>query len=145
MDCGIPGFSAHHDLLEFAQTHTRWVTDAIQTSHPLLPPSPLAFIFPSTGSFPMSQLFTSCGQNIGASASVHPVIIQLWFTLGLTDLISLLSKVLKSLLQHYSWKHQFFSAQPSLWSDSHIHSKLLGKSIALARQTFSARWWVSAF
>ena len=50
--------------------------------------------FPASGSFPMSQLFASVGQNIGASASasVLPMNIQSWFPLGLTGLISLLSK-----------------------------------------------------
>ena len=68
----------------------------------------------------------------------------IYFRIDWFDLLAV-QGMLKSLLQHYSWKHQFFSVQPSLWSDSHIHSKLLGKSIALAGQTISAKWWVSAF
>ena len=43
MDCSMPGFPAHHKLLELVQTHVHWVSDAIQTSHPLLSPSPPAF------------------------------------------------------------------------------------------------------
>ena len=43
MDCSTPGFSVLHHLLEFDQTHAHWVSDAIQLSHPLSPPSPLAF------------------------------------------------------------------------------------------------------
>ena len=43
MDCSTPGFPVLHYLLEFAQTHAHWVGDAIQTSHPLSPPSPPAF------------------------------------------------------------------------------------------------------
>ena len=42
MDCSMPGFPAHHKLLELVQTHVHWVSDAIQTSHPLLSPSPHA-------------------------------------------------------------------------------------------------------
>ena len=42
MDCSMPGFPVLHCLLEFAQTHIHWVNDAIQPSHPLLPPSPSA-------------------------------------------------------------------------------------------------------
>ena len=64
----MPGFPALHCLPEFAQTHIHLVGDAIQSSHPhspLLLPS----IFPASESFPMSQLFTSGGQSIGASAS----------------------------------------------------------------------------
>jgi len=56
--------------------------------------------FPASEFFPMSQLFTSGGQSIGASASVLPVNIQGWFPLGFTDLISLVYKGLSSLLQH---------------------------------------------
>ena len=48
--------------------------------------------FPASGSFPVGQLFTSGSQRIGASASVLPMNIQGWFSLGLTGLISLLSK-----------------------------------------------------
>ena len=61
---------------------------------------------PTSGSFPMSQFFTSGGQSIGvsASASVLPMNIQDWFPLGLTGWISLQSKGLKSLLQHHSSK-----------------------------------------
>ena len=43
MDCSTPGFPVHHQLLELAQTHIRKVGDAIQPSHPLSSPSPLAF------------------------------------------------------------------------------------------------------
>ena len=71
MDCSTPGFPVHHQLLEHAQTHVYRVSDVIQSSHPLLSPSPPAFnSFPSSGSFPMSQFFASGGLSIGASASV---------------------------------------------------------------------------
>ena len=59
MDSSTPGFPVLHCLPEFAQTHVREVTDAIQPSHPLSPPLLLHPIFPSLGSFPVSQLFTS--------------------------------------------------------------------------------------
>ena len=78
--------------------------------------------FPASGSFLMSQ-FTSCGQSIGASASasVFPMNIQGWFFTGLTDLISLLSMGLSRVFSITTvWKCQFFSAQLSLWSNSHI-------------------------
>ena len=85
-----------HYLSEFTPTHVHWVSDAIQPSHPLLPACPLALNL-SSGSFPVSWLFTSGGQSIGASVSVLPMNIQGWFPLGLTGLISLLSKTLSSL------------------------------------------------
>ena len=77
--------------------------------------------FPAPGSFPVSELFTSSGQNIGTSAStsVLPVNIQGW--LGLTGLVSLLSKGLSRVFCNIMiWKHQFFDIQPSLQSNSHI-------------------------
>ena len=86
--------------------------------------------FPASGSFPVSQLFTSGGQSMGAStsASALPMNIQDWFPLGLTDLISLLSKGLSWIVYSTTvWKHQFLGTQPSLWSNSHIHTWLLEK------------------
>ena len=86
---------------------------------------------PASGSFPMSRLFSSGGQSIGASASssVLPMIIQGWFPLGLTSLISLQSK---RLLRVFSStripKYQFSMAQPSLWSNSHSCTWLVEKS-----------------
>ena len=83
--------------------------------------------FPASGSFPMSWLFTSHSQSIRASASVLPMTIQGWFLLGLTGLISLLSKGLSRVFSSTTiQKIQFFSAQPSLWSSFHIHTWLLG-------------------
>ena len=93
--------------------------------------------FPVLGSFPASQLFASCGRSIGASASapVLPVNIQGWFPL--TYSISLQSKGLSKVFSSASvHKHQFFGAQPSLWSNSHIHRWLLKKTIASTIWTF---------
>ena len=95
--------------------------------------------FPATGSFPMSQFFTLGGQSIGASASasVLPMNIQDWFPLGLTGWISLQSKGLSRVFSNTTvQKHQFFGTQPSLWSNSHIHTLTSGKTIALIRWTF---------
>ena len=83
--------------------------------------NPLSFrlhSFPTLGSFPVNWLFASGGQSIGASAStsVLPMNIQSWFPLGLTSLISLLSKELSRVFSSTTvWKHQFFGALPSLW------------------------------
>ena len=87
----------------------------------------LPLIFPSVR-FLMSQLFTSGGQSIGASvsASVFPVNIQDWFLLGWTGLISFLSKRFSRVFSNTTvQKHQFYSAQPSLPSNCHIHTWLL--------------------
>ena len=90
----------------------------------------LPSVSPASGSFSMSQLFESCGQSTGASAapSVLPTIIQNWFHLGLIGLIFLQSKGISRVFSNTTvHKHQFFSAQPSLWSKFHIHMWLLEK------------------
>ena len=119
--------------------------------HPTISSSVVAFSsclqsFPASGSYSRNQFFTSGGQSIGvsASASVLPMNIQDWFPLELTCLISLLSKGLSRVFFNTKvQKHQFFSAQPSLWSISYIHT-WHGKTIALTRQTFVCKV-VSAF
>ena len=79
--------------------------------------------FPASRSFPMRQFFVSGGQSTGASASVLPMNIQGWFPLGLTGLISTQSKGLSRVFSYITvQKHQFFSAQLSLWSNSHIYT-----------------------
>ena len=78
----------------------------------------------------MGQFFASGGQSIRASASalVLPINIQDWFPWGLTGLISLQSKELSRVSSNTTvQKYQFFSAQLSLWSNSHIHTWLLEK------------------
>ena len=105
-----------------------------QWCHPTISSSVVPFScpqsFPASGSFPVSWLFTSGGQSVEASApaSVLPMNIQGWFPLRLTDLISLLSKRFSKVFPSTTiWKHQFFSDQPSLWSNSHILIWLLEK------------------
>ena len=106
---------------------SRWCHPAILSS--VVPISSCLQSFPLSGSFPMSQLFTSGGQSIGASASVLPMNTQDWISLGLTGLITLLSKGLSrdlssTTVQKY---YQFFRTQTSLWSNCHIHTWLLEK------------------
>ena len=141
MYCSTPGFPVHYQLPEVAQTHVHRVGDAIHQSHSLSSPSPLPSIFPSIRVFPMSQFFASGSQRIGASASssVLPMNIQDWFSLGLTGLI-LQSKGLSRVFSNTTvQKYQFFGAQLSLWSNSHIHTWLLKKTIALTRQIFVSK------
>ena len=125
MYCSMPGLPVHHQLLKFTQTHVHWVGDAIQPSshyHPTISSSLVPFSsrlqsFPASGSFQMSQLFTSGGQSIGvsASASVLPMNIQDWFPLGWTGWISLLSKGLSRIFSNITiQKHKFFGTQLSL-------------------------------
>ena len=101
-------------------------------SSSVVPFSSCSQSFPASGSFPRSQLFTSGGQSIRASASaeVLPVNIQGWFPLRLTGLISLQFKGFSRAFSSTAvQKYQFFGAQPSLWSNSHICTWLLEKPL----------------
>ena len=101
-----------------------------QWCHPTISSSIVSFSshlqsFPGSGSFPRGQFFTSGGQSLGVSASpsILPMNIQVWLTLGLTGWILLQSKGLLRIFSNTTdQKHQFFSAQLSLWSNSHIHT-----------------------
>ena len=118
MYCSTPGFSVHHQLPELTQVHVHWVV--MPSRHLLLccPLFLLPSVFPASGSFPLSQSFTSGGQSIGvsASASVLPTNIQDWFPLGLTGLIFLLSKGLSSLLPTPQFKSINSSALSFLYN-----------------------------
>ena len=112
---------------------SRWCHPTISSS--VVPFSSCLQSFPASGSFPMSQLFSSGGQSIGvsATASVLPMNIQDWFPLGWTGWISLQAK---GLLQHHSskasilWCSAFFTVQLS-----HPYMTT-GKTIPLTRRTF---------
>ena len=133
--------------LPFPSSSPRACSDSCPLSwwwHPITSSSVVPFFscfqpFPEAESFSVSQLFISCGQSIrvSASVSVFPVKILGWFSLGLTDLISLQSKGLSRVFSNTTiQKHQFFSAQLSLQSDFHNHTRLPEKNIALPRWTF---------
>ena len=106
---------------------SRWCHPTISSS--VVPFSSCLQSFPASGSFPKNQFFESGGQNIGvsASASVLPMNIQGSFPLGLTGLISFQSKGLSRVFSNTTVQKQFFAAQLSLWSNSHIHTWLLEK------------------
>ena len=94
---------------------SQWYHLAISSS--VAPFSSWPQSFPESGSFPMSQLFISGGKSIGtsASASVLPMNIQSWFSLGLTGLIYVLYKGLSRVFSNTTVQnHQFFGAQLSL-------------------------------
>ena len=102
---------------------SQWCHPIISSS--VVPSSSCLHSFPASGSFPMSQLFTSGGQStrVSVSASVLPVNIQDWSPLGWTGWISLLSKGLSRVFSNTTvQKHQFFGAQLSSQSDCHIHT-----------------------
>ena len=119
--------------LSFTISHS-WFSSCplSQWCHLTISPSAIPFSsglqsFPASGSFLMNQLFASGGQSIAASASasVLPIKIHGWFLLGLTGLI-LQSKGLSRIFSNTTvQKHQFFGTQPSLRSNSYIHTWLL--------------------
>ena len=105
-----------------------WCHPTISSS--VVPFSSCLQSFPASGSFPMSQFFPTGGQSIGvsASASVLPMNIQDWVPLGWTGWISLQFNRLSRVFSNTTiQKHQFSGAQPSLWSNFHIHTWLLEK------------------
>ena len=118
---GTPGFPVPPRVCPNSCPLSQWCYLTISSSA-----SPFSFClqsFPASGSFPTSWLFASGGHSIGASvsASVLPMSIQDCFPLGLTGLIFLQSKGLSRVQ-----KHQFVSAQSSLWSNSHPYVIFLG-------------------
>ena len=139
MDCSMPGFPVLHHLMELAQTHVHWVSDAIQPSHPLSSPSLPAFN--------LSQ-HQSLFQWVSSSHQVTKALeLQLqhqsfqWYSGLITfrmDWLDLLAVqgTLKSLLQHHSSKASI------LWCSAFFMVQLLhpymttGKTLALTRQTF---------
>ena len=117
-----------------------WCHPTISSS--VIPFSSFLQSFPASGSFPMSQFFTSGGQSIGtsASASVLPMNIQDWFPLGLTGLISLQSKgLLKSLLQHHSSKVSILRLSILFMVQLSPLFVTTGKTIALTILTFVSK------
>ena len=108
---------AHHQLPEFTKTHVHWVGDASTISFSVICFSSCHQSLPASRSFQTSQLFTSGGQSIGASAStsVLPMNPQDWSPLGWTGWISLQSKGLSRVFSNTTvQKHRFFDAQLSL-------------------------------
>ena len=124
MDCSTPGFPVYHQnswsLFKLMSIASVMPSNHLILCHPLLF---LPSIFPSIRVFSNDQFFPSGDQSIGASASaaILPMNIQDWFPLGLTGLISMLSKWLSRVFSSTTVSnHQFFGTQPSLWPNSHI-------------------------
>ena len=125
-DCSTSGFPVRHTI-SWSLLKLMYIELVMLSNHLILcrPFSSCSQSFWGSWSFPMSQFFALGGQSIGASASasVLPMNVQSRFPLGLTDLISLLSKGRSRIFSSTTvQKHQFFIVQPSLWSNSHIHT-----------------------
>ena len=120
-------FSISRSLLKLLSIESVMSSNHLILCHPLLlSPS----IFPSIRVFSNESVLCISGQSIGVSASPSLLLmdIQGWFPLGLTSLISLLSRGLSRVFSNTTvQKHQFFNTQPCLWSNSYIHMWLLEK------------------
>ena len=132
VNCSTPGFPNHHQLPEIAQTHVHQVSDAIQPYHPLSSPSLPAFnLSQPQGLFKVFNesvhirwpMYWSFSFSISSSNEYSGLIS---FRINWLDLLAV-QGTLKSLIQYHIQKHQLFSAQLSLWSNSHIHIQLLEK------------------
>ena len=129
MNCSTAGFPDLYHILEFAQTHVPTLEMPFNhlISHcPFLLPS----VFPNIRNFSNeSALLIRWPKYWSFSFSIGPSSEYWWlfsFRIDWFDLLAL-QETLKSLPQHTVWKHQFFCAQPSLWSSSHICTWLLEK------------------
>ena len=141
MDCSMPGFP--HQLLELAQTHVHWVGDAIHLilCHPLLL---LPSIFPSLRVFSHESVlhirwpkYWSFSFSISPSNEYSGLIS---FRIDWLDLLAV-QGTLKRLLQHHSSKASILQCSAFLWSNSHIHTWLLGKNHSFYRP-LSAKWYL---
>ena len=125
MDCSTPGLPVHHQLLEFTQIHVHQAVDAIQPFHPLSSPSP-TFNLPRIGVFPNESIlrirwpkYWSFSFSISPS-NEHQGLIS--FRMDWLDLLAVQGTLSRVFSNTMVQKHQFFGAQLSLCSNSHIHT-----------------------
>ena len=128
MNHSRPGLPVHHKLLEFTQTRVHWVGDAIQASHPLLSPFPPALNLPQhQGLFQ----WVGCSHQVDKALELQHQSFEWIFKVDFLQDWLILSPCCLRDSQESSlppiWKHQFFGAQPSLWSNSHICTWLMEK------------------
>ena len=130
MDCSTPGLPVHHQLLQFTQTHVHWVGDAIQPSHLLLCPSPPVLnLSQHQGLFQWVNSSHQVAKGLEFSFNISPSNEHsglISFRMDWLDLLQFkgLSRVFSNTTLQ---KHQLFSTQLSLWSNFHIHTRLLEK------------------
>ena len=139
MNHGMPGFSVHHQLPEFTQTHVHWVGDAIQPSHPLSSPSPPALnlsrhggLFKWVSSFhQVAKIFEFQLQH--QYSNEYSGLIS--FRMDWSDLLAV-QGTLKSLLQHHSLKTSVLGCLAFFIVQLLNPYMTIRKTIALTRWTF---------
>ena len=136
MDCSIPGFPVHHQLLELTQTHVHPVTDAIQLSHPLSSPSLPAFnlcqhqgLFKWVSSSHQLAKYWSFSFSISLSNKYSGLIA---FRMDWLHLLAV-QGTLKSLLQHHSSKASILQCSAFFIVQLYDPYMTTGKTIALTR------------
>ena len=139
MSHSTPGLPVHHQLLEFTPTHVRWVSDAIQPSHPLLSPSPPALnLSQHQGLFRwVSSSHQVAKVLVSASTSVLPVNTQDWSPLGDGLDLLLVQGTLKSLLQHHSSEASILQRSAFFIVQLSHPCITTGKTLSLTRWTFA--------
>ena len=142
MDCSIPGFPVHHQLLELIQTHVHRVSDAIQPSHLLSSPLLLPSIFPSIKAFSNELVlhirrpkYQSFSFTISPSSEYSELIS---FRMDWLDLLAV-QGTLKSLLQHHSSKASVLWCSPFFIVQLSHPYMTTGKTIALTRWMFVSK------
>ena len=139
-----PWTAARQDSLSFTVSWSLLKLMSIELVMPSISSSVVPFSscpqsFPASGSFQMSQLFTSGGQSIGVSAGVLPMNIQDWFPLGLTGLISLQSKGLSRVFCNTTVQRTDSSVFSLLYGPIPTSIQDYWKTIALTRWTFVSK------
>ena len=130
MNCSTPGFSVHHQFLEFTQTHVYWVSDAFQPPHPLWSPFPPTFnLSQNQGLFNESVLCIRWPKYWSLNFNISPSNEHAGLTSFRMDWLDLPeSKGFSSIFSNTTvQKHQFFSAQLSLYFNSHMQTWPLEK------------------
>ena len=141
MDCSTPGFPVLHCLLEFAQIHVHWVSDAILS---VVPFSSHLQSFPAAESFAVSQFFASGGQSIGVSASTSVLPMNISFRIDWVDLLAV-QGTLKNLLQDHSLKASILQCSAFFMVQLSHPYMITGKTIALTTGSFSAKWGIDRY
>ena len=145
MDCSTPGFTVHHQLLEFTQTHVHWVSDAIQWSHPLSSPSPFN-LAEHQGLFQWVSSSHQVAKVLASLASVIPMSIQDWSPLGWTGLTSLQSKGLSGIFSNnYNSKASVLPMYIEGWFPLELTDRISLLCKQLSRVFSSITVWMHPF